>query len=114
MIIDEMAFYVAINTVILALGILIGLLVKQKDNSNITTKEDIESVYNYKPNRDAKKSYNNRDKIVNQIEIDTSTFVSELDTSGLSKKYENIGNKSETNEEIQSSIDKLKKLKKGY
>lgn len=49
---------------------------------------------------------------VQSIEIDDSKYVTEIDTKGLEKKYSSIGETKKSTENISSSIDKLKNLKK--
>jgi hypothetical protein len=46
------------------------------------------------------------------VEIDDSKYVTEINTKGLEKKYSSIGEKKESKDDISSSIDKLKNLKK--
>lgn len=46
------------------------------------------------------------------IEIDDSKYVTEINTQGLEKKYSSIGETKKSTENISSSIDKLKNLKK--
>ena len=46
------------------------------------------------------------------IDIDSTKHVVKIKTDGLEKKYEDMGNKQTTNENITGSINKLKKLKK--
>jgi hypothetical protein len=51
-------------------------------------------------------------KINQDILIDNTTHVVSINTEGLEKKYEEIGNNKTKQENISSSIDKLKTLKK--
>lgn len=47
-----------------------------------------------------------------KVEIDDRKYVTEINTKGLEKKYSSIGETKESTENISSSIDKLKNLKK--
>ncbi len=49
---------------------------------------------------------------IQMVEIDDSKYVTEINTKGLEKKYSSIGEKKESKDDISSSIDKLKNLKK--
>lgn len=48
----------------------------------------------------------------NKITIDDKKFVVDIKTDGLEKKYENLGETKKSTENIQSSIDKLKNMKR--
>jgi len=52
-----------------------------------------------------------KDKIKNKLIIDESKYVTDIKTSDMEKKYENLGETKKTNENIESSINKLKNLK---
>lgn len=49
--------------------------------------------------------------IKSNIAIDDKKVVVNIDTKGLEKKYEELGDKKTTNENISNSINKLKNLK---
>jgi len=51
------------------------------------------------------------DKVTNKVIIDERKFVTDIKTSGMEKKYENLGETKISNENIESSIDKLKYTK---
>jgi hypothetical protein len=46
-----------------------------------------------------------------KISIDDTKFVTEIKTEGLEKKYNNLGDKKVSNENIGNSINKLKNMK---
>jgi LAS superfamily LD-carboxypeptidase LdcB len=46
-----------------------------------------------------------------KIDIDDKKFVTEIKTTGLEKKYQDIAQSTESNENIVSSISKLKSMK---
>jgi hypothetical protein len=48
----------------------------------------------------------------NKITIDERKFVTDIKTSGMEKKYDNLGETKVSDENIQSSIDKLKNIKR--
>lgn len=52
------------------------------------------------------------DKTIKKVTIDERTFITDIQTSGMEKKYENLGETKISNENIESSIDKLKNLKR--
>jgi hypothetical protein len=52
------------------------------------------------------------DKVTNKVIIDERKFVTDIKTSGMEKKYENLGETKISNENIESSINKLKNLKR--
>lgn len=48
----------------------------------------------------------------NNISIDDTKYVVDIKTIGLEKKYDSLGDTKQSTEQISSSIDKLKNLKK--
>lgn len=48
-----------------------------------------------------------------KINIDDKKIVLDIKTSGMEKKYENLGEVKQSSENISSSVDKLKQMKKG-
>jgi hypothetical protein len=58
------------------------------------------------------KSKSNNDNPVNKIIIDESKYVTDIKTSGMEKKYENLGETKISEESIESSINKLKSIKR--
>lgn len=48
-----------------------------------------------------------------KINIDDTKFVVDIKTDGLDKHYSSLGDIKNTNEDISSSVDKLKNLRKG-
>ena len=60
-------------------------------------------------------SFFDKQKIENQqhkISIDDKKVVLNIDTAGLEKKHQTIGQVTQTKENISSSVDKLKNLKR--
>lgn len=47
-----------------------------------------------------------------KIEIDSSKFVVDIKTDNLQKKFDNLGETKQSEENIQSSVNKLKNMKK--
>lgn len=47
-----------------------------------------------------------------KITIDQSKYVTNIDTTNMEKRYEELGETKKTNESIESSINKLKNLKR--
>ena len=58
------------------------------------------------------KSKSDNDKMINKITIDESKYVTDIKTSGMEKKYENLGETKVSEENIESSINKLKNIKR--
>jgi hypothetical protein len=54
----------------------------------------------------------NKTTQINSIAIDERKHVIDINTKGLEKKYETLGETKKTNENIESSINKLKNLKR--
>lgn len=50
--------------------------------------------------------------MINKITIDESKYVTDIKTSGMEKKYENLGETKVSEENIESSINKLKNIKR--
>ena len=91
---------ILLNRVFFFLGYIIG----KSTNSQIT----IESQPNSFFQKDIKEK---KDKIKTKLIIDESKYVTDIKTSDMEKKYENLGETKKTNENIESSINKLKNLK---
>ena len=53
-----------------------------------------------------------REEIQSKIEIDDSKFVVDVNTSGIEKKYGELGETKVSDENISSSVNKLKGMKK--
>jgi hypothetical protein len=62
------------------------------------------------------KSFFTKEKLsqatVSPVEIDEKKFVGDINTSGLEKKYTDIADIKQSNENISSSVNKLKNLKR--
>lgn len=58
-----------------------------------------------------KKEKNNQTINESKISIDDTKYVTEISTVGLEKKYQAMGEIKNTNENIESSVSKLKNMK---
>jgi len=92
--------FLLFSLIFLFVGFILGRL-----SVNHSNEQRVESFF---------KQQKKRDKTEKQttIDIDTSKHVVKIDTNNLEKKYSSIGNKQTSNEDITSSINKLKGLKK--
>ncbi len=52
-----------------------------------------------------------KDRNKTSIEIDDTKYVSKINTAGLEKKYNSLGDVKKTDQSISSSVNKLKNLK---
>lgn len=70
------------------------------------------SVYN---SMEKPKSFlqKNNESNKEKITIDDKKVVLDIKTDGMEKKYENLGEVKQSSENISSSVDKLKQMKKG-
>lgn len=64
-------------------------------------------------NNKASKFSNSQANKMAKINIDDTKFVVDIKTDGLDKHYSSLGDIKNTNEDISSSVDKLKNLRKG-
>ena len=97
--------FILFSTVFLLIGYLLGNHFKNTINKE---HDKVESFFGQQKKR---KPVDNKTK-KSTIDIDDSTHVVKIKTDGLEKRYEEIGNKQTTTEDISSSINKLKNLKK--
>jgi len=58
------------------------------------------------------KSKSDSDKMIDKITINESKYVTDIETSGMEKKYETLGETKISQENIESSINKLKNIKR--
>ena len=84
---------ILLNVVFFCLGYIIGKI----QNSQV--------VFNSQSNRI------NRPTAMSKITIDETKVVTDINLSGLEKKYDQLGETKTNNEKISSSINKLKALK---
>jgi len=68
------------------------------------------SISNNNKNQDYKSKIFNKEK--NNVVIDDKKFVATIDTSGIEKKYDLLGETKQSNENIGDSVNKLKNLKR--
>ena len=80
------------------LGGIIGYLIA---SSGVSINNKVSRFSNSQANKMAK------------INIDDTKFVVDIKTDGLDKHYSSLGDIKNTNEDISSSVDKLKNLRKG-
>jgi ABC-type tungstate transport system permease subunit len=59
------------------------------------------------------KNHQNIIEKMQKVTIDDSKFIANIDTSDMEKKYDNIANSIEINDNIDQSVDKLSSLIKG-
>ena len=101
----DIVFIVGIGILIISyvivfiLGLIIGKLW-----SNV-------GVYNNSPISKKPSSFFDKE-VKKSISIDETKFVGDIKTEGLEKKYANIAEEKTTTSDIQTSIDKLKNLKR--
>ena len=85
------------NVLFLIVGYILGKVTKNH------------GVYNTRP-----KSFfdsNHEDNVSNKILIDNTKVVTDIKTDSLEKKYDQLGTKVQSTENISSAIDKLKNMK---
>ena len=58
------------------------------------------------------KSFFDKEKVNSKIEIDDKKYVGNIKTDGIEKKYISLGETTTSDDNIVSSVDKLKNLKK--
>jgi hypothetical protein len=58
-----------------------------------------------------KKSHHKKQP-TSEISIDETKFVTTINTSGMEKKFDSLGDKKQTTENISDNINKLKNIKK--
>lgn len=83
-----------LNIVCFSIGYLLG-----KSGTNSTEHKNIKSFFDQEKNSKPK------------IEIDTSKVVTKINTDGMEKKYNSLGETKITTDNVQSSVNKLKNLK---
>lgn len=99
--------FILFSLIFLIIGYLLGINLKYHQYFNNKNEEVNESFF-------TKNAKNKIDKKAKSpiIDIDDSTFVTKITTDNLEKKYDNLANESSTTEDINHSINKLKKLRK--
>jgi hypothetical protein len=89
--------FLSTNIVFFILGFIVS---KYISTEKFTQINDMVSV---------KSKTENRNKTA--IEIDDTKYVSKINTGGLEKKYDSLGDVKKTDQSISSSVNKLKNLK---
>ena len=109
---NEISISVNIPTLILfsitflAIGVclfLIGYFIGKQNTVGVSN-----VVNNVKPTS----FFNEEPKKSNMLSIDDTKYVVDIKTSGMEKKYENLGEIKQSTENITDSINKLKNLKR--
>lgn len=96
--------------------LLIGFLLGQNLKQSIGNREEIKECSTKRKNKqrrekDKKEILQDKPRKIPTISIDESTHVVAIKTNDIEKKYDNIGESKTTNENISSSINKLKNLR---
>ena len=94
---DPFSLYIIVcmNIICGSVGYILGMM---------SNKEEIPKVKSFFTKRD--------DKIEQSIDINDSTYVSEINTKGLEKKYTTLGETQQSTEDISSAVNKLKNIKR--
>lgn len=98
--------FILFSLIFLVIGYLLGNELRNTKKNLID--EEAESFFK-KEKRKSKQDKMEKSPIIN---IDESTHVIKIKTDGLEKKYDEIGKNKTTQEDISSSVNKLKNLKK--
>lgn len=99
----ELYYIVIVNILIFIAGYLIG-----KNNNNTIIHSHSEILEDNIKSKNIKRKQRNP---LNQISIDETKVVTKIVTDSLEKKYENLAETKESNENISSAINKLKNMK---
>lgn len=91
---------ILLNIIFFSLGYVIGRL---KSSQAIIESQPI-SFFN--------KVKSNNDTDIARVTIDESKYVTDIKTSGMEKKYDKLGDTKVSTDNIESSINKLKNLKR--
>lgn len=92
--------------------LLIGFILGQQLRMNYWYPKEDEQEESFVKKHTKKKKKLDKHEEEDTISIDSSTHVVSIKTDNLEKKYEEITEKVKTDENISSSINKLKSLKK--
>ena len=97
---DPFSLYIIVcmNIICGSVGYILGMM---------SNKEEIPKIRSFFTKRD--------DKIEQSkvgIDINDSTYVSEINTKGLEKKYTTLGETQQSTEDISSAVNKLKNIKR--
>lgn len=99
--------FILFSLVFLFIGYILGY--QFKNNSKEILEQKQESFFTQ---QDKTKTSQAKTKKSSIIDIDESTHVVKIKTDSLEKKYENISEEKQTQENISESVNKLKSLKK--
>lgn len=99
----ELYYIVIVNILIFIAGYLIG-----KNNNSTIIHSSNEILEDNIKKKNIKRKQKNP---LNQISIDETKVVTKIVTDNLEKKYENLAETKESNENISSAINKLKNMK---
>lgn len=92
--------FLLFSVIFFGMGFLLGKVLHRDNNQ----REKIDSFFTTQKKEDSKKKYS--------IDIDTSTHVVKIKTDGMQKQYKDIATEQTKQEDITTSINKLKNLKK--
>ena len=97
---DPFSLYIIVcmNIICGSVGYILGMM---------SNKEEIPKVKSFFTKRDDKIE---QSKV--SIDINDSTYVSEINTKGLEKKYTTLGETQQSTEDISSAVNKLKNMKR--
>lgn len=93
--------FLLFSIIFFGMGFLLG---KVLNADRLVHTQKIDSFFTTQKKEESKKNHS--------IDIDTSTHVVKIKTDGMKKHYENIATEQTKQEDITSSVNKLKNLKK--
>lgn len=100
----ELYYIIIVNMLILVVGYLLG----RNHNNTIIYKDSVEDDSDYSNRKNVKSK---RKPVSNKIDIDERKVVTKIVTDNLEKKYEDLAESMESEENISSAINKLKNIK---
>lgn len=107
--INDIIVSVVLVVIVCMNSLYIGYLIGQRIKSRFETNSNSQSFFTKNPTNKKQSELTNTSKA---ISIDESKVVVSIDTTNLEKKYEKLGDIKQSVENISSSIDRLKNLKK--
>lgn len=104
--------FILFSITFLLIGFIIGRIIR----FNIVYEHNNDEEYSSKTKKRNASNKKNKESVdkpqkIPTISIDESTHVVSIKTNDLEKKYDSIGDNKSTNENINSSINKLKNLR---
>jgi len=101
--IDINTIIIFVGTIVIVNTFIIGYLFGLSSSRNGVSTDRPKSFF---------KQQNSTTKENNSISIDDKTFVTDIKTEGLEKKYDSLGEVKKTQDNISNSVNKLKNLKR--